>query len=65
MSRESRKFDVRTMERFLRDGKVSEEEYQAYLDSIPDVAEKSVPMEVELVSGTLDEDQEDEEVEEE
>ena len=64
MSRESRKFDVRTMERFLRDGNVTEEEYQSYLDSLPDTSEKAVPMEAEFVPGILEEDQEDEDQEE-
>lgn len=61
MSRESRKFDTRTMERFLRDGRISEEEYQKHLDALPDVSEKAVPVEVQLSPVASEEEQEAEE----
>lgn len=62
MSREKRKYDIRTMERFLREGKVTEEEYEAHLQALPDVGDKAVPVEAEFVPGILeDEEDEDEE----
>lgn len=60
MSRESRKYDVRTMERFLRDGRISEEEYGKYLELLPDVGEKGEPVEAEFVKGILEEEEEEE-----
>ncbi len=56
MTDTDRKFDVRTIDRFTRDGVVDEKEHQKYLDSLPDVADKAAPMESSFVHGVLDED---------
>ena len=64
MDRESRKFDVRTMERFVRDGIVSREEYQNLLDNLPDVADKAAKMEAEFVTGVLEDEDEDQDQQE-
>lgn len=34
-------FDIRTVERFLADGSVRSEDYQAYLDSLEDCADNA------------------------
>ncbi|TXD37020.1 hypothetical protein FRC98_09775 [Lujinxingia vulgaris] len=49
-----RKYDIRTLDRFLRDGKVSDEEHQAYLDSLPDVAEKAAKVEADFEENVLE-----------
>ncbi len=36
------RYDVRLVERMLASGRLSREEYQKYLDSLPDVSSKSV-----------------------
>ncbi len=37
---ESKKFDVRTIERNIREGLISKEEYEQYLQGLPDVSDK-------------------------
>ena len=34
-----KKFDLRTLERNLRDGVITEEEYREFLESLPDVSD--------------------------
>lgn len=60
MARRERDFDIRTIDRLVRDGEISEEEYQAYLENLPDVSEKAAPMEAEFERGVLEEKAEDE-----
>jgi hypothetical protein len=55
--------DKRTAERHLRSGTLDEKEYASYIKSLPDVAEKSVPVETVMhdeVDDLDDEDDEDE-----
>ena len=40
-----KKFDVRLIERHLEQGILKEDEYQKYLEQLPDVADKAVKME--------------------
>jgi hypothetical protein len=40
-----KQLDKRTAERYLRSGAVDEKAYQRHIESLPDVAEKSVPVE--------------------
>ncbi len=54
--------DKRTAERYLRAGLTDEKAYERYLKSLPDVQEKSVPVETTM---TDDEDFEDEEEDDE
>lgn len=58
MAEDKRRFDVRTIERRLREGIVSREDYQQHLDDLPDVADKAEPMESEFVEGVLADDEE-------
>lgn len=37
-------FDVRTVERNIARGKLTNKEYQAFLKNLPDTADKGVPM---------------------
>lgn len=59
MVKESRKFDVRTIERDVREGNVSRKEFQDYLESLPDVADKAEKIESEFVEGVLEDDDEE------
>lgn len=59
MVKENRKFDVRTIERDVREGNVSREEYQEHLDNLPDVADKAQKIESEFVEGVLEEEDEE------
>ena len=45
----SKKFDLRTIERKIKTGEVTQEEYQQYLDSLPDESENATEMEVKFV----------------
>ncbi len=66
MAKESRKFDIRTLERFLRDDVISGDEYEAYLQELPDVSDKAEAMDSEFVEDVLaDEEEQEEEQEEE
>lgn len=53
-----RKFDVRTISRFVREGIVDRKDYEAHLEQLPDVADKAAPMESEFVAGVLDDEPE-------
>lgn len=35
---EEKKFDIRVVEKYLQEGVLTREEYEAYLDKLPDVA---------------------------
>lgn len=60
MPDQDRKFDVRTIDGFLRRGRVTHEEYEEHLESLPDVSEKAEKMESEFVEGVLDSDEDSE-----
>lgn len=63
---DERRFDVRTIERKLNEGELSQEEYDEYLEQLPDVSDNAVEMEAEFEEGVLEEDDEtDEESEDE
>lgn len=51
--------DKRTAERYQRSGQVDEEAYKKHLEELPDVADKSVPIET-LMDGDIDDDFDDE-----
>jgi hypothetical protein len=50
--------DKRTAERYLRSGNVDEKAYQRHIESLPDVAEKSVPVET-VMHDELEDDEDD------
>ena len=50
--------DKRTFERYQRSGQLSEEDYKKHIDELPDVSEKSVPVETRMA----DEFEEDEDL---
>lgn len=37
-------YDVRTIERYLREGKITKNEYEAYLKNLPDMIDESCPL---------------------
>lgn len=45
----STKFDLRTIERKIKTGEITREEYQQYLDSLPDETENATEMEVKFI----------------
>ena len=45
----SNKFDLRTIERKIKNGEITEEEYQQYLDSLPDESDNATDMDVKFV----------------
>ena len=45
----SKKFDLRTIERKIQTGEITEKEYQEYLASLPDESENATEMEVKFV----------------
>lgn len=49
--------DKRTVERYLRNGELNDKDYERHISELPDVSEKSVPVETLM----HDEDFEDEE----
>ena len=51
--------DKRTAERYQRGGQVDEDAYKKHLEELPDVADKSVPIET-LMDGDIDDDFDDE-----
>ncbi len=53
---DERRFDVRTIERKLNEGELSQEEYDEYLEDLPDVSDNAVEMEAEFEEGVLEED---------
>ncbi|MCP3057544.1 RNA polymerase subunit sigma [Myxococcus sp. K38C18041901] len=52
--------DKRTAERYLRSGQLDEKAHKRYLESLPDVADKSVPVETFMLDDVEDYDDEDE-----
>ena len=50
--------DKRTAERYLRSGIVDEKAYQRHIESLPDVSEKSVPVET-VMHDELEDDEDD------
>ena len=61
MSTDERKYDVRTLERNLEKGIISREDYEKYLASLNDVAEKATVVEAKFESGVLEADADEEE----
>ncbi|CAM4316665.1 hypothetical protein [Corallococcus exiguus] len=51
--------DKRTADRYQRSGQVDEDAYKKHLEELPDVADKSVPIET-LMDGDIDDDFDDE-----
>ena len=52
--------DKRTAERYLRAGLLDEKTYERHIKSLPDVAEKSAPVETSMMDDDFeDEDEED------
>lgn len=56
---DDRQYDLRTLDRYLRDGKISDEEYQKHLDQLPDVAEKAATMESAFEENVLEKKNQD------
>lgn len=56
--------DKRTAERYLRSGVIDEKAYQRHIESLPDVSEKSVPVET-VMHDELEEDEDFEDEEDE
>lgn len=52
--------DRRTVERYLRNGQIDEKEYEKYLKSLDDVADKGVPVETVMDDTDFDDEDEDE-----
>ncbi|WP_158501768.1 hypothetical protein [Vitiosangium sp. GDMCC 1.1324] len=50
--------DKRTAERYQRSGELDEKAYQRHIESLPDVAEKSVPVET-VMHDELEDDEDD------
>lgn len=46
MAIEPRYADKRTVERYIRSGKVDEKEFEKYVKALPDLADKAQPVEV-------------------
>ncbi len=59
-----KQLDKRTAERYLRSGAVDEKAYQRHIETLPDVAEKSVPVET-VMHDELENDEDDYEDEDE
>ncbi len=57
--------DKRTVERYLRSGQLDEATYKRHIEGLPDVAEKSVPVETLMQDEDFDDDFEDDEDEDE
>ncbi|WPB74044.1 hypothetical protein KYC5002_34060 [Archangium violaceum] len=53
-----KQLDKRTAERYLRSGAVDEKAYQRHIESLPDVSEKSVPVET-VMHDELENDEDD------
>jgi hypothetical protein len=56
--------DKRTAERYLRSGELDEKTYQRLIESLPDVTDKSVPVET-VMHDELEEDEDFEDEEDE
>jgi hypothetical protein len=52
--------DKRTAERYLRSGQLDEKAYERHIKGLPDVAEKSVPVETAMDGDDFDADEGDE-----
>ncbi|HSP78610.1 MAG TPA: hypothetical protein VLQ93_08785 [Myxococcaceae bacterium] len=57
--------DKRTVERYLRNGELDEKTWKDVVESLPDVSEKSVPVETVMHDEDYEEEEEDEEEDEE
>ena len=55
-----KQLDKRTAERYLRSGAVDEKAYQRHIETLPDVSEKSVPVETVMHDELEDEEFDDE-----
>ena len=53
-----KQLDKRTAERYLRSGIVDEKAYQRHIETLPDVSEKSVPVET-VMHDELEDDEDD------
>ncbi|HYO69927.1 MAG TPA: RNA polymerase subunit sigma, partial [Archangium sp.] len=53
-----KQLDKRTAERYLRSGAVEEKAYQRHIESLPDVSDKSVPVET-VMHDELENDEDD------
>ncbi len=60
-SSDPKHLDKRTAERYVRSGVLDEKSYQRHIESLPDVAEKSVPVETVMHDELEDDDFEDDE----
>ena len=56
-----KQLDKRTAERYLRSGTVDEKAYQRHIESLPDVADKGVPVETVMHDELEDEEDFDDE----
>ena len=52
-------FDYRTVERNIAQGRITREEYEAYLAGLEDSAEQATEIEAEFVEGVLDDRDDD------
>ena len=59
MTNDERRFDIRTIERYVRDGIVSRDEFEEHLADLPDAADKAEKIEAQFVEGVLDDEEED------
>ena len=59
-SKPQRQFDVRTVERNIKKGYFTRKDYEKYLKSLPDVAEKVAPADEDLTDDLDDIDEVDE-----
>ncbi len=55
---EDRRFDIRTLERNLRNGEITKAEYEKYLADLADGQDNAVKMESKFEVGVLNEDNE-------
>lgn len=53
--------DKRTYERYVRNGQLDEKAYEKHVKSLPDVADKSSPIDTVMEDADLDDDFDDEE----
>ncbi len=63
-----KQIDKRTVERYLRSGVLDEKSYKQHIESLPDVAEKSVPVETVMhdeLEDDFDDEDEDEDLDDE
>ncbi len=59
--KKDRLFDVRTLERNIKKGLITREDYNAYLEGLEDAKPKADVIESEFEEGVLDEDEQAEE----